>query len=98
MPGNQKGVFVTFDGPNGVGKSSLIGRVTNLLNEAGIDAIRTAEPTNSSLGKFIRANEENYQGKPLAYLVSADRYYHLEKEILPALKAGCCQSAKWDTL
>ncbi len=84
----QKGVFVTFDGPNGVGKSSLMNRVADVLTASGLDFIRTKEPTNSSLGQFIRANEENYHGKILAYLVTLDRYFHLENEIFPAVAQG----------
>jgi len=86
--GEHKGVLITFDGPNCVGKSSLINKIAELLNASGLDNLRTAEPTNSSLGQFIRTNEENYQGKTLAYLVTLDRYLHLENEILPALKKG----------
>jgi dTMP kinase len=82
----RNGIFVTFDGPNGVGKSSLVSKVADLLIALGVDTLRTAEPTNSSLGQFIRANEENYRGRILGYLVAADRYLHLESEILPALE------------
>jgi dTMP kinase len=86
--GKHKGILVTFDGPNGVGKSSLINVVADLLNISGLGALITKEPTNSALGQFIRANEENYQGKILAYLVTLDRYFHLVNEISPALEDG----------
>ncbi len=84
----HKGILVTFDGPKGVGKSSLITKVAGLLNISGLNTIRTKEPTNTPLGQFIRANEENYHGKTLAYLVTLDRYFHLENEISPALENG----------
>ena len=77
----RKGIFVTFDGPNGVGKSSLVNRVADILIATGVDALKTAEPTNSSLGKFIKVNEENYDGRILGYLVAAGRYFHLESEM-----------------
>lgn len=83
-----KGILVTFEGPNGVGKSSLINKVADLLDLSGLRSLLTKEPTNSSLGQFIRINEENYHGKILAYLVTLDRYFHLENEILPALEDG----------
>ena len=85
---NQKGILVTIDGPNGVGKSSLVNKVADNLVAAGVDVLKTSEPTNSSLGKFIRANEENYHGRVLGYMIAADRYLHLESEIIPALKNG----------
>lgn len=58
------------------------------MKKSGLSTLLTKEPTNSSLGQFIRANEDNYQDKTLAYLVTLDRYFHLENEILPALKDG----------
>jgi dTMP kinase len=85
--GKHKGILITIDGPNGVGKSSLINKVADLLNASGLDNLWTTEPTNSLLGQFIRA-KENYHGKTLAYLVTLDRYFHLENEILPALRNG----------
>jgi len=84
----QKGMFITFDGPNGVGKSSLLNGVANQLTQFGIDTLRTKEPTLSPLGQFVRNSEENFQGRILACLVAADRYFHLENEVLPALREG----------
>ena len=84
----QKGIFVTFDSPNGVGKSSLLDGVANQLTQVGIDTLRTKEPTLSPLGQFVRGSEENFQGRILACLAAADRYFHLENEVLPALQAG----------
>lgn len=72
----QKGIFVSFEGPNGIDKSSLLNGVANQLAQLGIDILRTKEPTLSPLGQFIRDAEENYQGRSLAYLVAADRCLH----------------------
>jgi dTMP kinase len=81
-------MFVTFEGPNGVGKSSLLNGVANRLIQMGFNVFPTKEPTSSPLGQFVRVAEEIYQGRTLACLVAADRYFHLESEILPALQAG----------
>ncbi|MCD6233155.1 dTMP kinase [bacterium] len=81
-----KGIFVTFEGPNGVGKSSLIDSVANQLVQFKFDIFRTKEPTLSPLGEFVKSAEENYRGRILACLVAADRYFHLENEVLPALQ------------
>jgi len=83
-----KGIFVTFEGPNGIGKSSLLDGVANQLAKFDVDILRTKEPTLSPLGQFVRTAEENYQGRILACLVAADRYFHLENEVLPALREG----------
>jgi len=85
---NREGIFVSFEGPNGVGKSSLLDGVANQLTHLNFDILKTKEPTLSPLGQFVRAAEENYQGRILACLVAADRYFHLENEILPVLKSG----------
>lgn len=84
----RKGLFVTFEGPNGVGKSTLMDEVVAQLRKKKLKTLKTKEPTQSSLGQFIRSAEELYQGRPLACLVAADRYFHLENEILPALDNG----------
>lgn len=84
----QKGLFVTFEGPNGVGKSSLLRSVAIQLHQSNFAVLVTKEPTLSPLGDFIRQAEEQYDGRILACLVAADRYYHLNREVLPALKEG----------
>jgi len=82
------GLFITIDGPNGVGKSSIIGRLSELLTAMGPTVYLTKEPTNSNLGQFIRDAEEEYLGMSLAYLIAADRTHHIEHEIEPAIKRG----------
>lgn len=84
----QEGTFVTFDGPNGVGKSSLLDGVADRLINLKFDILKTKEPTQSPLGQFVRNAEESYGGLTLACLVAADRYFHIENEILPAVKLG----------
>lgn len=80
--------FVAIDGPNGVGKSSIIEALKIFDSSIMTKAIFTKEPTASQLGTFIRANQDKYHGHSLAALVSADRYDHIERIIKPALSAG----------
>ncbi len=84
----QDGLFVVFDGPNGVGKTTLVNEVATQLRQQGYNVLATKEPTRSPLGQFVRNAEEKCRGKTLAYLVAADRQFHLEQEILPALDRG----------
>lgn len=86
--GKTRGLFITFDGPNGVGKSSVLLCVAALLTQSGCNILATKEPTSSSLGQFVRDAEEVYTGRAFAHLVAADRYFHITSEILPALSAG----------
>lgn len=82
----SKGLFITIDGPNGVGKSSVVEQLYEMFAKLGQKTYLTKEPTLSPLGSFIRKAEEKYNGKTLAYLVAADREYHIEFEIKPAIR------------
>lgn len=56
--------------------------------QIGFNIFETKEPTLSPLGQFVRNAEEVYKGRTLACLVAADRYFHIDHEILPALSEG----------
>lgn len=80
------GLFITLDGPNGVGKSTIMGDLCKKLTSQGFETYKTREPTDSLIGDFLRKSEEKYRGKTLACIAATDRYYHIEHEILPALQ------------
>jgi dTMP kinase len=82
------GKLIAFDGPNGVGKSTLIECVSSELRSRGIDVFVTKEPSDTQLGRFTRQIAENLDGESLACLVAADRYHHLKEEVIPQLQAG----------
>lgn len=82
------GHFIAIDGPNGVGKSTLIERISSDLRQNGIDVVLTKEPTSSALGIFTRQESEKIEHNSLACLVAADRYDHLDNVIIPHLKKG----------
>jgi len=86
--GNLKGFFVAIDGPNGVGKSTLIEAIKIKMESLGYIVYTTKEPTNTELGRFIRRFAEEHSGISLACLVAADRYEHIVNEIVPELKKG----------
>lgn len=86
--GNLKGFFVSIDGPNGVGKSTLIEAIKIKMESLGYIVYTTKEPTNTELGRFIRRFAEEHSGISLACLVAADRYEHIVNEIVPELKKG----------
>lgn len=83
-----KGLFVAFDGPNGVGKSTLIEHTQTALTESGIAVWVTKEPTDTILGNFTRQIAETLDSESLTCLVSADRYQHLKEDIIPKLEKG----------
>ena len=86
--GNLNGFFVAIDGPDGVGKSTLIEAIKIKMQSLGYIVYITKEPTNTELGRFTRRFAEEYSGISLACLVAADRYKHIENEIVPELKKG----------
>ncbi|MBD5396080.1 MAG: dTMP kinase [Lachnospiraceae bacterium] len=83
---NLDGFFVAIDGPNGVGKSTLIEAIKEKMESLGYIVYTTKEPTDTKLGRFIRRFAEGHYGISLACLVAADRYEHLMNEIIPELK------------
>lgn len=78
-------MFVAVEGPNGSGKSTIVDLVAGLLSARGWRVYSTREPTDSSLGRFIRASEDDYAGSTLSLLVAADRLEHVQHVITPRL-------------
>lgn len=83
-----KGKFISIDGPNGVGKSTLLAGVKSKLEELGYEVYFTKEPSETQLGNYTRMYAENHGGLELACLVAANRYEHLSIEIIPNLENG----------
>ena len=85
-----KGFFIAIDGPNGVGKTTLLEAIGESVKERikneKILVYKTKEPTDSVLARFIRKISEKITGNSLACLVVADRYEHLKNEIMPELE------------
>jgi dTMP kinase len=81
----NRGIFVSIDGPNGVGKTTLIAAVGKRLREIGMSVHLTKEVTDTDIGRFIRQFHKQYRAKTLAFLLAADRQNHIETDILPAL-------------
>lgn len=82
------GKLVAIDGPNGAGKTTIIQELKKELEKREIDTYFTKEPTGSELGCFVREYAEKCEGISIACLVAADRYQHLQDEIIPQLEKG----------
>jgi len=81
------GIFITVEGPNGVGKSTFIKRLEKMLSSKHMLCL-TREPSNSNFGNYVKKNEEMLEGQAYAYLIAADRCYHLRNFVEPALVKG----------
>lgn len=83
------GKFVVFEGLDGSGKSTQAGYLGKKLKESLVKSHQTYEPTQYLIGGLIRsflANDWKSSPECLQLLFAADRSYHLEKEIYPALE------------
>lgn len=87
-------MFITFEGGEGSGKSTLIDKIEKELIKRGHQVVRTREPGGSKLGEHIRnwlLNSElkiNIGKRAELLLFLADRAQHIEELIKPALEAG----------
>lgn len=82
------GCFVTVDGIGGAGKTTIANAVVDMLNQQGLSALYTREPTDLPIGRVVREQFEAVSGYSLAALVAADRFEHLATVIDPARQAG----------
>jgi dTMP kinase len=81
-------LFITVDGPGGVGKSTLLPLLGVAFHAAGHTVHLTREPSDGLLGRTARELTSDFHGAALACLVAADRFHHLAEEIEPALARG----------
>ncbi len=88
MTPTSGGLFITVDGPGGVGKSTVTAAVAKRLRAMGSAVRETREPTDTPLGNLARHGTDEYQGLTMAMLIAADRYQHLKREVRPALSRG----------
>lgn len=88
----RKGVFICVEGLDGCGKTTQTRLLVERLEKKGYDAIYTAEPSRGNIGKFIKEyclhGETRVSSIVEALLFAADRFEHVEKEVIPALNEG----------
>lgn len=86
-------MFITFEGPDGSGKSSVIKKVYEDFTQKGYSIILTREPGGTPISEKIRDiildnNNTNLDARAEALLYAASRRQHLVEKIWPALKEG----------
>lgn len=89
----KKGLFITFEGLEGSGKSVQVGLLGSKLREEGFPIVVTREPGGTRISEQIRAITHNADNVDLtavaeAYLMSAARAQHVREIIRPALLDG----------
>jgi dTMP kinase len=87
------GVFVVFEGGDGVGKSTQVDRLCDWLSLAGHDVLKTFEPGDTTVGAMIRQivlDPATVEMSPRAeaLLYAADKAQHIFAVVRPALERG----------
>lgn len=86
-------MFVTVEGPEGSGKSSVIKKVVELLQNDGVNVVLTREPGGTPISEQIREvilnkDNTNMDGVTEALLYAASRRQHLVEKVWPLVKEG----------
>jgi dTMP kinase len=90
----RRGVFITLEGPDGSGKSSLLLPLGGALRDAGCEVVTTREPGSTPLGEQVRRlvldtePKIDRTGRADALLFAASRAQHVDEVIRPALARG----------
>lgn len=88
----MSGLFISFEGIDGVGKSTQADLLETWLSEQGKTVIRTLEPGGTDVGVEIRKILLHHKGdlapRAEAALFAADRAHHVASKIRPALERG----------
>ena len=89
----MKGKFITLEGPDGSGKSTMINLIGQYLKERKISHILTREPGGTEIGEKIRkiiidVDSKNMGPEAEALLFAASRSQHVHEKIMPALEDG----------
>lgn len=88
-----RGLFITVEGGEGVGKSTNIAFIAEQIRNCGRELVMTREPGGTAIAESIRKLFLEHHEEPMAemtelLLVFAARAQHLERVIKPALAAG----------
>jgi dTMP kinase len=90
---SSRGRFITLEGSEGAGKSTLAKALAERLRERGLEVVSTREPGGTPLAErlrelLLRADGERFDATAETLLMFAGRALHLQNLILPALQRG----------
>ena len=93
MSPKHRGNFITFEGLDGVGKSTQLEKLADKLRAHGLEVITTRNPGGTAIGEKLRAvllssRTEGLSPRAELGMMFADRAQHVEEMILPALDKG----------
>ena len=88
---SQPGVFISFEGGDGVGKSTQLRLLTQWLSAGGREVVTTREPGGTVLGSALRdavLHGDHVSPRTEALLYATDRAHHVDTVVRPALARG----------
>lgn len=87
-----KGLFITFEGADGCGKTTQLKLLAEYLTNKGLEVVITREPGAKGLGEKVREILLNYDGEVSdrceSFLFLADRAQHIDMIVNPAIEQG----------
>jgi dTMP kinase len=89
----EKGIFITIEGPEGAGKTTIMEMLLEKLESEGYPIMKTREPGGIEISEQIRnvilnKNNTAMDGRTEALLYAAARRQHLVEKVLPAIEQG----------
>jgi len=89
----NRGLFITLEGPEGAGKTTILNMLVKHYQEKGINIVKTREPGGIPIAEKIREvilnpNHTEMDARTEALLYAAARRQHLVEKVVPALKEG----------
>ncbi|MEA1924755.1 MAG: dTMP kinase [Candidatus Altiarchaeota archaeon] len=84
-------MFIVVEGLDGCGKTTQCKAIREWLIREGEKTLLTGEPSSNRIGMFLREvliGSQKTDPKTLTLLFTADRYWHLDNEVKPALDDG----------
>ncbi|MGG4141995.1 dTMP kinase [Paenibacillus algorifonticola] len=89
----NKGIFITIEGGEGAGKTTLIEQLAHKMQQQGKAVLTTREPGGIPIAEKIRSvildrNHTAMDARTEALLYAASRRQHLVEKVMPALTAG----------
>ncbi|MFK4475300.1 dTMP kinase [Paenibacillus sp. RC73] len=90
---NRKGIFITLEGGDGSGKTTMIQRLAKFMEEEGYPVITTREPGGIEISEKIRSiildpAHTSMDARTEALLYAAARRQHLVEKVKPAIEEG----------
>lgn len=88
----NKGLFITFEGADGCGKTTQLNLLKDYLEQKGKEVVVTREPGAKGLGEHVRKILLNYDGvvsdRCESFLFLADRAQNIDVIVKPAIEEG----------